>query len=389
MKSPLIINNPKENCCGCGACVQICPRHCIEMVRDTEGFLYPKLRKEECTGCLKCESVCPWHGNTSERLPLCDYGIINENEEIREQSSSGGVFYVLAKKIIENDGVVFGACFDENNMVRHDLSEDLEGILKFLGSKYVQSEIGSVYSQVKEYLLNGRYVLFSGTPCQVLGLKNYLKKDYEKLLTIDCICHGVPSPLVWEKYLSEIVDTSKKIKVVFRDKSEGWYGYHVCIRSVDGGILYKQKWTSDPYMQLFVSDYSLRPSCYNCPAKVGKSGSDITLGDFWGVDKTLPDMYDNKGTSLVLANTQKGKLFIQGIEGLKSKVVPHESSIIYNPAWSNKAQKPSERDYFFRLIQKKNIWSLYVRFLHPEMLVKNVIKGKIALLLHKFRLGKG
>ena len=208
-------------------------------------------------------------------------------------------------------------------------------------------------------------------------------------MTIDCICHGVPSPLVWEKYLSEIVDTSKKIKVVFRDKSEGWYGYHVCIRSIDGAILYKQKWTLDPYMQLFVSDYSLRPSCYNCPAKAGKSGSDITLGDFWGVDKTLPDMYDNKGTSLVLANTQKGKLFIQGIEGLNSKVVPHESSIIYNPAWSNKAQKPSERDYFFRLIQKKTIWSLYVRFLHPEMLVKNVIKGKIALLLHKFRLGKG
>lgn len=377
-----IIDHSNENCCGCGACAQVCHRSCIEMVKDMEGFLYPKVSLENCVGCLKCENVCPCVEEQSPRLPISDYAIINPCDEVRSQSSSGGIFYEIAKSFVEKDGVVFGARFDENQKVCHDVSVDLCGLHNFQGSKYVQSEIGSTFIQVREFLKSGKYVLFSGTPCQVAGLKKFLHKDYEKLLTVDCICHGVPSPLVFEKYLNEIIGKSNNIKVIFRDKSEGWYGYHVKIQLPNDVILYDQKWTNDPYMQLFVSDYSLRPSCYNCPAKSGKSGSDITLGDFWGVDQVMPHMYDNKGTSLVLANTQKGKYLLDNIEGLNIEMVSHDLAISFNSAWSNSADKPLERDKFFKLIRKKKLNTLYVRFLHPEMLLKNRLKSKISRVLH-------
>ena len=379
-----------ENCCGCGACAQVCHRSCIEMVKDMEGFMYPKVFLENCVGCLKCESVCPSVGELSPRLPICDYAIINLCDEVRTQSSSGGIFYELAKRFIEKNGVVFGARFDEKYRVCHDVADNLLGVQNFQGSKYVQSEIGSTFVQVKEFLKKGKYVLFSGTPCQVAGLKKFLHKDYEKLLMVDCICHGVPSPLVFEKYLTEIIGKSNNIMFKFRDKTEGWYGYHVKIQFTNGVISYNQKWTNDPYMQLFVSNYSLRPSCYNCPAKSGRSGSDITLGDFWGVDKVMPQMFDNKGTSLVLANTQKGKDILDAIVDLKVERVSHDLAIGFNSAWNSSANKPLERDNFFRLIRKKKLNTLYVKFLHPEMLFMNRLKNNISRVLHfmKTSLGK-
>jgi len=198
----------RELCTGCGACYSICPVHCISMQEDPEGFLYPVIEKEKCTSCKKCENVCPAIVQGNERKPLSVYAAKNLNEEIRRQSSSGGIFTLIAESIIQKGGVVFGARFNGNWEVVHDYTETEEGLAAFRGSKYVQSRIGDTYLKAKDFLLAGRKVLFSGTPCQIAGLKAFLQKDYDNLLTVDLICHGVPSPLVWKRYLDEVITIS-------------------------------------------------------------------------------------------------------------------------------------------------------------------------------------
>jgi coenzyme F420-reducing hydrogenase beta subunit len=197
----------KTDCCGCNACVQSCPKDCITMQEDNEGFLYPAIDLETCIDCSLCEKVCPEIHQKEVRKPLQVYAAKNRNEEVRLQSSSGGIFTLLAEKIIEEHGVVFGARFDENWAVIHDYTETIEGLASFRGSKYVQSRIGETFSQAKQFLKSGRKVLFSGSPCQIAGLKLFLKKDYENLLTIDFVCHGVPSPKVWRKYIMQLSDS--------------------------------------------------------------------------------------------------------------------------------------------------------------------------------------
>ena len=191
----------KNNCCGCSACVQICPKQCISMAADNEGFLYPQVNSAICIDCGLCEKVCPVINQSAPREPLVVYAAKNNNEDIRLKSSSGGIFTLLAEKVIEEGGVVFGAKFDADWNVVHDYTETIEGLAAFRGSKYVQSIIGDNFKTAKQFLNNGRKVLFSGTPCQIAGLKKYLRKEYDNLLTVDVVCHGVPSPMVWRDYL--------------------------------------------------------------------------------------------------------------------------------------------------------------------------------------------
>ena len=195
----------KKQCCGCSACVQRCPKQCIVMKEDEEGFLYPVADKDVCIDCNLCEQVCPVLRQREEREPLDVYAAFNKNEEVRMQSSSGGVFTALAESIIKEGGVVFGARFNEDWEVVHDYVETVEGLSAFRGSKYVQSRIGCTFSQAEQFLKQGRKVLFSGTPCQIAGLKLFLRKEYENLLSVDFICHGVPSPGVWRQYLNEFI----------------------------------------------------------------------------------------------------------------------------------------------------------------------------------------
>jgi len=195
----------KERCTGCSACYSICPVHCISMEEDSEGFLYPVIEKEKCTSCKRCETVCIAIIQGNERKPLHVYAAKNLNEEIRRQSSSGGIFTLIAESVIQKGGVVFGVRFNDNWEVVHDYTETVEGLAAFRGSKYVQSRIGNTYLTAKKFLSAGRKVLFSGTPCQIAGLKAFLQIDYDNLLTIDLVCHGVPSPLVWKRYLDEII----------------------------------------------------------------------------------------------------------------------------------------------------------------------------------------
>ena len=323
----------KKRCCGCNACLQRCPKSCIMVQEDEEGFLYPVVDKEVCVDCGLCEKVCPVLNQREERKPLEVYAAFNKNEEIRMQSSSGGVFTALAEQIIQEGGVVFGARFNEDWEVIHDYTETAVGLSAFRGSKYVQSRIGDTFNQAEQFLKQGRSVLFSGTPCQIAGLKLFLRKEYENLLTVDFICHGVPSPGVWRKYLEELIAREGKKKnsvlshsnpilpnsmrdisrIEFRNKRLGWKKYSFALTlSVPIGhgakntVLLSEPYNENIFMKGFLADLYLRPSCYACPSKSLKSGSDVTIGDYWGIQNIKPEIDDDKGICCFLINTEKG-----------------------------------------------------------------------------------
>ena len=275
------------------------------------------------------------------------YALYNKNEEIRAKSSSGGVFYELAKEIINQNGVVFGAKFDEEWNVVHSYAEDLEGVKAFLGSKYTQSSVGNCYKEAKSFLETGRQCLFSGTPCQIAGLKTFLGKDYANLLTVDFICHGVPSRLVWKEYLKKICAPEKLVSVKFRDKSTGWGNYSLTLYGKTRKI-YTKNHSDDLYMKGFLQDIYLRPSCYNCVFKGVKRKSDITLADYWGVQLDLPEMFDDKGTSFIMIHSEEGKEIYKRIkENFISKEVNTEKPLSYNSAALVSAKLPKKRKVFF------------------------------------------
>lgn len=351
----------KIDCCGCSACVHICPKHSISFLEDKEGFLYPKINLETCVDCGLCEKVCPIINQESEREPLEIYAAKNDDEGIRLKSSSGGIFTLLAEKIIQEGGVVFGARFNEKWEVIHDYTETRDGLSSFRGSKYVQSVIGENYKQAENFLKAGRMVMFTGTPCQIAGLKKFLRKDYDNLLTMDFVCHGVPSPLMWREYLNfeiaRIKDSSVLDGVRFRDKSLGWkrFSFVLCFSRATPmreQNCFVAEFTDNDYMKAFLSNLSLRPSCYNCSAKAGKSRSDITVGDFWGIENVCPKFDDDKGVSLLMINNSKGKDFYACIKRINVIKVRLEDCLKYNQAYKYSVPKPVNRAFFFKCIQK-------------------------------------
>ena len=366
----------KSQCCGCTACVSICPKQCITMREDEEGFLYPVVDSSHCIDCNLCKKVCPELYPKEMREPLHVYAAKHKNEQVRLASSSGGIFTLLAEKIIDEGGVVFGVRFNNNWDVIHDYTETMEGLAVFRGSKYVQSYMGDCYLKAKSFLEQGRKVMFTGTPCQIAGLKNFLRKDYDNLLTVDVVCHGVPSPKVWQVYLDEIARKGGKNSVLshpivekteinhidFRSKSIGWKKFSFALTlskaTADGEkntVLLSSVFTENLYMNVFLSNLSLRLSCYACPAKAGKSGSDITIADFWGIEDVLPDFEDDKGISLVLSYSEKGGRWLAGLD-CECIEVDYRSAQRMNPSISSSVSKPINRAFFFRqLIRKKNI----------------------------------
>ena len=300
----------KQDCCGCTACVQVCPKHCITTVVDKEGFCYPTVNVDECVDCHLCENTCPILNQYSSEKPQKVLACINPNESIRMASSSGGVFTLLAEQTIKNGGVVFGACFGSQWVVRHDYTDSLEGLSKFRGSKYVQSDIECSYSKVREFLKAGREVLFTGTACQIAGLYHYLKQPYENLITIDVLCHGVPSPMIWRDYLNDVcnknqVALSEITSVSFRSKKIGWRRFGMEIKAGNKQLV-SEPLDQNVFLKGFLCDLYLRPSCHNCQFRNGKCHSDITIADYWGIWNHHPQMDDDKGTSVVLINTKKG-----------------------------------------------------------------------------------
>lgn len=302
----------KYDCCGCSACYSICSVNAIHMVADDEGFQYPYINQDLCVNCGKCEMVCPLKVKERKASPLHLYAAKNRNEFIRSKSSSGGIFSLLADYIESNGGVIYGAAFDEKYVVRHMRAETVVEWKKFCVSKYVQSDLNDVFSQIKKDLKNERKVLFSGTPCQVDGLRQYLihkKVSTDLLLTCDIICHGTPSPLIWHEYLSYLQDAyGREIGFIsFRDKDQqGWHNSTLTIKDKEEYPILIETQKNNFFFQLFFCGEIIRPACHKCRYSNFCRPGDITLGDFWGIENKYNQFDDDKGVSLVMVNTEAG-----------------------------------------------------------------------------------
>lgn len=299
----------KKECCGCGACVQACPKNCISMVEDGEGFLYPQVEQSNCVNCGACDRACPMQQQgVFGPSVIGAYAAYTNDEAIRKDSSSGGAFTALAQWVLDNQGVVIGAAFAEDYSVHHVLIEREEDLLLLRGSKYLQSRIDNTYREAKTALESGRLVLFSGVGCQIAGLKAFLGKDYVNLYTVDVLCHGVPSPEIWQRYLREQIGRfdAEIVDISFRRKISGWKRYSIEL-TFGNGKRYSKTNSEDVFMKCFLSNICLRPSCYDCRFKAIPRMSDITIGDAWGVGNHMPDLDDDQGTSVILINTQKGQ----------------------------------------------------------------------------------
>ena len=382
----------KSQCCGCEACVQRCPKHCIALVEDAEGFLYPKVDASVCVDCGLCEKVCPVINQSAERQPQAVYAAINPDSDVRQSSSSGGIFSVLADVVLSQGGVVFGVCWDKDWRLIFDYAETQADLFRFRGSKYLQAHVGDAYIRAEQFLKSGRQVLFTGTPCQIVALKRYLKRDYDNLLAVDVICHGAPSPGVFRSYLSEeivrVADRQQKNTVSllskphiaernmldtagwriediqFRDKRLGWKKYSFTFRlaevSAEGegnSVSLSYPLNENIFMRGFLRDFYLRPSCYSCPAKSGKSGSDITLGDFWGINELKPEIDDDRGVSAITINSDKGALWFDKLSSQRY-VMSYDDLCRYNPALVRSVASPPQRTKFFKRYGKVSFFSL-------------------------------
>lgn len=305
----------KSDCCGCSACAQVCPKNCINMTSDMEGFLYPVVDHKKCVDCGICKNICPIINFTpkSETVLSSYAGYVND-DSVRIESSSGGLFTPLAEYILEKNGVIFGAALDDKQYVHHIAVDSIDNLGKLRGSKYVQSEIGHIYIDTKKILDEGRLVLFTGTACQISGLKHFLRKDYSNLFTVDVLCHGTPSPKLWQKYLEDQTNNfgASIRQTYFRRKNFGWKRYAVELK-FSNATAYLKEFRDDSFMKLFLGNICLRPSCHDCKFKALERDSDLTIGDAWGIDKIMPELDDDKGTSVILVHTEKGHILLNSI----------------------------------------------------------------------------
>ncbi len=369
-----------KSCTGCCACVSICPKKCIEMKMDKEGFPYPYIDASECVNCHLCEKVCQKEIDKGELSTQLGYACYHEDKLIQKQSSSGGVFFALAQWVLEKSGVVFGAAFDDNLILRHVSVVSIDAVKKLQGSKYVQSLIGNTYVEAEKFLEMGRWVLFSGTSCQITGLKKYLRKTYKRLITIDFLCHGVPSPGLLEEYFSYCekkagarIDTKNLPN--FRDKSIDWRNYSIKI-FFENGEEYSNVHYEDWYMRLFLENYSLRLSCYQCPFSSGGTCADITLGDFWKIDKIYPSVYDKDGVSCIFINSKLGQNIWEGIK-MSFHAVEIEKVELerLKASYSGKRRIPWRRKYLFKHFKKMSFECLCVNVRKTSFLEKVIRKA--------------
>ena len=351
----------KEKCSGCHACESVCPKKSISMVNDSDGFLYPQIDSGLCIKCGVCVKSCPILSpkeNIKIKEDMCAYGAYSNTKEIRRNSSSGGIFTEIATHVIKSGGVVFGAAFNDDFSVSHKMADSIEKLSMFRGSKYVQSTIGNTYNEAKSLLKEGKLVLFTGTPCQIGGLYSYLNKDYDNLITQDIICHGVPSPMVWQKYkeYQENKNGSKMQSVQFRNKDSGWKKFSMKLEYINGEKNFNDL-GKDLFLKSFLSNLCLRPSCYDCSFKTDVRQSDITLADFWGIANVMPDMDNDKGISLVIVNSQKGKNLFKNIQdNITFQETNLDEAIKYNSAAVKSVNKPKGRESFIKHVEKNGFY---------------------------------
>lgn len=372
-----MIDKIGDQCTGCEACANICPKDCISMVENAEGFLFPKIDSGKCVGCELCEKACPVLSpipihKTQEDVKV--YALIHKDEDVRSHSSSGGAFSAIADFVLEQGGVVFGAAFDENFEVHHICVDKPEDLYKLRGSKYVQSRIGDAYRQAKEKLQQGRLVFFTGTACQTSGLLGFLGRDYENLITQDLICHGVPSPLAWRKYiqLNRRWAKSEVEHIFFRDKIFGWHNWHVHFRFRNGDSFRKNQ-TTDMMVSAFLTGSCSRKSCYNCPFKQKYRLADFTLADYWGIDKIAPELDDDRGISSVYANSPKARKILEAIsDRVFLREMDLDTAVAHNMAMVESERLTRDRDGFLRDLRKKSFDVVYGKYVEEADLSRQI-----------------
>ncbi len=350
MENIYLKNKDKSMCNGCEICTKVCSTNAIKMVEDQEGFLYPEIDKDKCINCNKCKNICSNYNTSLGNEKV--YVAINKNEKELEESSSGGMFYILAKYVIEKNGVVFGVEYDENLKVRHNSYETLEECKSFQGSKYVRSDINDSYRKVEEFLKDDRYVLFTGTPCQCNALKTYLVKEYEKLILCDIICHANPSQKVFDKYKNEIENSrNKKIKMIyFRTKDNGWRNQTPIIEYMDN-----EKEEEKTFFSAFVKELINRPSCHSCVFSSSNRVTDFSIGDFWGIEKVMPEVEDkDTGISLFMVNSKKASEVFDSVkEYINYKEVDKDLAFLYNH--NKNVPMHKNREKFFNNLDKISV----------------------------------
>jgi len=362
----------QNSCTGCGACAASCPLHCITMQADREGFRYPVIDMDRCISCRRCEAACPMLSRIPVHTEPQAYAVKHRDESIRRDSSSGGVFPALASSVLNNGGAVCGAAYTDVFAVEHRIIEDVSDISKLQGAKYAQSAAEHLFPPMRSILESDRFLLFAGTPCQVAGFKTYLGRDYDKLILVDMICHGVPSPLAWKKYLEHRVKKDAKnsgiIAINQRDKVSGWSKYRYSLRiEYLNGASYCVMQSQDAYMRGFVNDLYSRPSCAQCRFKGSERCADLTLGDFWGVWDQHPEFDDDRGVSLVLVNTEKGAHFWDTIQkDMDVLSVNTQEALAQNPSALKSSEPHGKRDAFFGRVETADFEKLVTELLFGE-----------------------
>ena len=347
----------KSKCCGCSACASVCPKKCITMKADEEGFLYPTVEKTSCINCGMCDKICPvLNPIQSDDTPLA-YAVQIKDSDVLYQSASGGMFSAIAIKTAEKNGYVFGAAYDDSFEVRHFGTNHIKQLLPFRSSKYVQSNPGQCYKEVKELLENGYKVCYSGTPCQIAGLKKYLKKDYDDLFTVDIVCKGVASPEVLKQYVQ--IMSRKYGKIVGMNFKRKTFGYHSSTMSIDfvGGKTYSKGGITDYMMRSFRAGICLRPSCYECSFKGESRVSDLTIFDCWHYEQLTGKKDDDMGHTAVLVHSEKGKRMLESckdillIDSIDLKKSVSLDGIMIN----NCTECHPNRDRFMTLLSEKGL----------------------------------
>lgn len=383
----------KNDCCGCGSCVQKCPKQAISMVENEEGFLYPQINKEKCINCGLCSRVCPQLKNlkmVDKEYPKT-YAMRNRNNEDLSKSSSGGIFSVIADYVFENGGVVFGAAYDDELNVNHIKAENQQKLEALRSSKYVQSNIGETYKEAEKLLKEGRIVLFTGTPCQIAGLNSYLIKEYKNLITCDLVCHGVPSQKLFHTYIEYLSRkfNSRVVKYNFRSKDKNGWGLFTKVETEDGKIRYIKP-DFDPYYSNFLESTTYRLNCYQCHYTNWNRVSNITLADYWGISGIHPDFYKEEGNSLILINDKKGEQIfekisdkIEYIQTDLGKAANHNKNLVRPSKYSNERQRiyigiyeKSPEQYIKENLKVK---------LTGKKIIKSIIPNKMQRILKKMR----
>lgn len=374
-----MIDTSNKLCTGCSACKAVCPKQAIELVDDINQFKYPQIDSTKCVNCGLCDKVCPLNKQFKPEIEKV-YAAKSKSKDIVDSSSSGGIFYEIAKDVLDNNGYICGAAFDENYQVHHIIVDNIKDLPKLMTSKYVQSRMENTYIDIKELVDNKKYVLFSGTPCQVNGLKSFLRKEYENLICIDIICHGVPSPRIWQYELTSNIKDKKVDNINFRDKQINWPHYGTKYKFNDNSEIFIEH-NDTIYSKAFLNDLCLRESCYKCKAKGDNRTSDLTLGDFWGIENEEVKLTNkDRGISLIIVHRQKGLDILSKLNVENEEV--NNNVLKYNPSYYNYATRINERNKYMCKVNETNYKSLTLKMTKVSLYSR--CKCKVKKLLRKF-----